>query len=157
MRYDRKNHQKVTVARPAVVQIYNSYMGGVDKADMLLSLYHTKYRSRKWYQRIAFHLISQCAVNAWIIYQQIGGNNSYLKFLTSICISLINSTSPDVPEFQPSTKRVKSNDIPDNVRYDKYNHWPILMDIYHTQCDARITVVNRRVCSNAANVNFSCA
>ena len=47
VRYDRKNHQKVTVARPAVVQIYNSYMGGVDKADMLLSLYHTKYRSRK--------------------------------------------------------------------------------------------------------------
>ena len=67
VRFDRKNRQKVTVARPAAVQVYNSYMGGVDKADMLLALYRTKYRSRKWYQRIAFHLISQCAVNAWII------------------------------------------------------------------------------------------
>lgn len=46
VRYDRKNLQKVAVARPATVQIYNSSMGGVDKADMLLSLYRTEYRTR---------------------------------------------------------------------------------------------------------------
>ena len=49
------------------VQIYNSYICGVDKADKLLASYRTNYRSRKWHHRFAFHMISQCAVNAWIM------------------------------------------------------------------------------------------
>ena len=88
-RYDKKKREKVSIARPAAVDLYNSYMGGVDKSDMMLSLYRTKYRSRKWYQRIALHLISQCAVNAWIIYREMGGAESYLKFRTKICITLL--------------------------------------------------------------------
>ena len=54
-RYDKKKREKVSIARPAAVDLYNSYMGGVDKFDMMLSLYRTKYRSRKWYQRIALY------------------------------------------------------------------------------------------------------
>lgn len=108
-RFDRKAKGKVTLERPASVRVYNAYMGGVDKSDMMLALYRTKYRSRKWYQRIAFHLISQCAVNTWIIYREIGGADSYLKFLSEIC------------------------DVPESVRFDRYDHWPILMDIPNAQ------------------------
>lgn len=129
-RFDRKKRETVTVTRPAAVQTYNNYMGGVDKADMLLALYRTKYRSRKWYQRIAFHLISQCAVNAWIIHREIGGQYSYLDFLTEICVSLINASPDNDSLFEPpSTKRVKAADVPTNVRHDKFDHWPLLMDM----------------------------
>jgi hypothetical protein len=41
-RYDKKKRGKVSIAQPAAVDLY-SYMGGVDKSDMMLSLYHTKY------------------------------------------------------------------------------------------------------------------
>ena len=63
-RYDRAAKKKIDVVRPFSVEVYNRFMGGVDKADMLLSLYRTRYRSRKWYHRIAFHLFSLAAVNA---------------------------------------------------------------------------------------------
>ena len=49
-RYIRKEKATASVERPASVELYNNYMGGVDKSDMMLALYRTKYRSRKWYQ-----------------------------------------------------------------------------------------------------------
>jgi hypothetical protein len=90
-------------------------MGGVDKSDMMLSLYRTKYRSRKWYQRIALHLISQCAVNAWIIYREMDGAESYLKFLTEIFVTLLTGNlqgeASDNEPPAPPKKRMKATDV----------------------------------------------
>lgn len=47
-RFDRKNKVKLTPSRPAIIKEYNEHMGRVDKADMLLSLYKTKNRTKKW-------------------------------------------------------------------------------------------------------------
>jgi hypothetical protein len=55
------------VPRPASVELYNKFMGGVDKADMFLSLYRTKLRTKKWYHRIAFHLLSLAVVNSFVM------------------------------------------------------------------------------------------
>lgn len=71
------------------VELYDVYMGGVDKSAMNLALYHSKSRSQKWYHNIAFHIMSQCAVNAWVAYRQIGGQNSYLDFLSEIASVLV--------------------------------------------------------------------
>ena len=40
-RFDRKGMSEIDVERPASVKICNIFMGGVDKADMLQSLYRT--------------------------------------------------------------------------------------------------------------------
>ena len=139
-RYIRKEKATASVERPASVKLYNNYMGGVDKADMMLALYRTKYRCRKWYQRIALHLISQCAVNAWIIYREMGGLKSYLDFLTEICVTLMvgkpqsDDSDEDQPEpLPPPKKRMKASNIPEAIRYDKYDHWPILLDMPNAQ------------------------
>ena len=42
-RFDKNECIKIKVQCPVAVRIYNSFMGGVDKVDMLLALYHTKY------------------------------------------------------------------------------------------------------------------
>ena len=84
---------------------------------MMLALYRTKYRSRKWYQQIALHLISRCAVNAWIIYREMGGLNSYLDFLTEICVTLMAGTPQSIdsdeeqPEPPPPKKRMKASSV----------------------------------------------
>ena len=53
-------------------------MGGVDKCDMFLTLYRTKLKTRKWYHRIAIHLLSVAIVNAFVIYKEVGGKGSLL-------------------------------------------------------------------------------
>ena len=65
-------------------------MGGVDKADMLLSLYCTKLRKKKWYHRIAFQLLSLAVVNSLVMYRDIGGEGSLIDFPV-ICRSLLAS------------------------------------------------------------------
>ena len=57
-RYDRKQKKNIDVDRPAATVIYNKFMSGVDKADMLLSVCCSKIRSKKWYHRLAFHIYS---------------------------------------------------------------------------------------------------
>ena len=66
---------KTAVRRPAAAAVYNMFKGGIDKVDMFLALSRTKLRTRKWYLRIAFHLFSLAAVNSWLLYQTLGGND----------------------------------------------------------------------------------
>ena len=46
-RFDRKKKEYITIDRPATVTVFHKFMGGVDKTDMMLSLYRTKCRTRK--------------------------------------------------------------------------------------------------------------
>ena len=83
-RLDKKQKKKIEVLRPASVKVYNSFMGGVDKADMLSSLYRTRYRCRKWYHRIAFHFFSLAVTNSWVIFRQLGGHKPLVRFLSEL-------------------------------------------------------------------------
>ena len=42
---------------PQTVQQYNKGMGGVDLVDMLLSLYQIQCNTKRWYQKLFWHLI----------------------------------------------------------------------------------------------------
>ena len=44
------------VQKPVMVEQYNTYMGGVDKADQLISYYGFSHRTVKWWRRAFFHL-----------------------------------------------------------------------------------------------------
>ena len=104
-RYDRNAKKKVDVECPSFVSIYNAFMGGFDKSDRLLALHRTKYRSRKWYHRIVFHLFKLPAVNAWVIYRKLSGNGLLLKFLSTLRFSLIKGVT------------VNSTAMADDARY----------------------------------------
>ena len=126
--YDKSQKKRIVIDRPNSVAIYNKFMGGVDKADMLLSRYRTKYRSRKWYHRLAFHLLSLAAINSWTIYRQIGGHETLVKFLGKICFSLIKGEVSDYV-----FRSMRRGDVSDVIKYDKMNHWPVILDIPHSQ------------------------
>ena len=84
-RFDRKQQKRIQFKQPRSVSVYNKFMGGVDKADMLLSFYRTKFRSQNWYYRIAFHLFSLASTNACIVYKKIGDTVFLVNFLHKIC------------------------------------------------------------------------
>ena len=60
--FKHKLKRPMEFLRPESVRLCSEYMGGVDKSEMVLTLYRSKYRSRKWYHRIIFYIISQCTV-----------------------------------------------------------------------------------------------
>ena len=73
VRGDEQNMQPVDkedIQKPKMIEEYNSYMGGVDKSDQLLSYYGFDHRSVKWWKRVAFHLLDLSIVNAYVMYRQ---------------------------------------------------------------------------------------
>ena len=124
------------MSRPASVSIYNMYMGGVDKADMYLALYRTKCRTRKWYTRFFTHFVNQSLINSWLLYvHAFGGTKSLVEFMLPLCFSLlaggnINESSDEEQCETPEAKggqrphSLKTNQIPEEVRYDRHNHCP---------------------------------
>ena len=64
-----KNHKDVLL--PDMVSDYNSSMGGVDLADMLIVLYQTEISTKKyWYLKLIFHMVDISEVNGWLLYHQ---------------------------------------------------------------------------------------
>ena len=53
------------VQKPVMVEQYNTYIGGVDKSDQLLSYYGFSHRTVKWWRRAFFHLVDNVIVNAY--------------------------------------------------------------------------------------------
>ena len=56
------------VQKPAVIEDYNMYMGGVNKSDQLVTYYGFRCCSKKWWKRAFFHFIELAMVNAYILY-----------------------------------------------------------------------------------------
>ena len=57
------------VVKPIAVELYTKYMGGVDRADQLISYYLHLHRSLKWWKKIFFHLLETSFWNSYIIYK----------------------------------------------------------------------------------------
>ncbi|TWW53411.1 PiggyBac transposable element-derived protein 1 [Takifugu flavidus] len=69
-RWDRKSKTHIMVPRPAIVETYNKFMGGVDLLDMLSALYKFSFRSRRWYMYIWWHTVTVAVINAWKLYRR---------------------------------------------------------------------------------------
>ena len=144
-RYDRAQKKMLKVARPALVALYNRFMGGVDKTDMFMALYKCKCKTSKWYQRITTHLFSLAVVNAWVIYKESGGTGSLLPFLQSIAICLVNGEHfnqegelSDREVMAKPTRLLKRKHVPCEIHYDGFNHWPVQVEVCSQQCKPKI-------------------
>lgn len=69
-RWSSKDKAYINVTCPRMVREYNSFMGGVDLADMLLALYRIPMRSKKWYIPIFFYLLKTAITNGWLLYRR---------------------------------------------------------------------------------------
>jgi len=143
-RWDRQSRSYVQIDCPTVVEEYNKYMGGVDLADMLISLYRTTIKTKRWYLKVLFHCVDIAKVNAWLVYRRHCDQSnvpkksqlSLLKFTMSIASALTTAHTSQIRpvgrpsrsstgETPPARKRKLPSAAPvDNVRYDKCDHWP---------------------------------
>jgi hypothetical protein len=60
-----------TQMKPAVIPLYNKYMGGVDLNDYLESRYSPCRATRKLWRKLAMYLLSTAVTNAYIIHKMV--------------------------------------------------------------------------------------
>lgn len=117
-------------------------MGGVDLADMLIELYRTDHKSKRWYMRIFYWIIDVCIVNGWLLYKRhcaqlsIKSRLSLLAFRMQIAQTLAHLKSNPLKRrsgmaaevgIVPAKHLIHSPVTPRptvDVRYDGMNHWP---------------------------------
>lgn len=54
-RWNRKDKKYVEISCPGVIMEYNRSMGGVDLSNMLIALYRTTFKTKRWYLKVLFH------------------------------------------------------------------------------------------------------
>ena len=110
------------VQKPVMVEQYNTYMGGVDKADQLLSYYGFSHRTVKWWRRAFFHLFDNAIVNAYILYRllvQPGRKLDHKHFRIELAKQLLGSAESDTHIHRPS----RMNALPPPARLTE-RHFP---------------------------------
>ncbi len=149
-RWDRKTKTYVMVPRPAIVETYNRFMGGVDLLDMLSALYKYSFKTRRWYLYIWWHSVTLALINAWTLYRrdmkalELEKNTMPLRrFQASVGSCLISagkgkvrigrplSSSPlsspphSSPPQTPTPPRKRPlGSVPPDVRRDGVDHFP---------------------------------
>lgn len=110
------------IDKPTAIAEYNTYMGGVDKADQLLSYYTFQHRTVKWWKRAAFHLLNMACVNAYIIYTETavpGHRLNHELFLVQVAKGLLYQagiSEADLENFEEVWSNHPLEEVPDSFR-----------------------------------------
>ncbi|XP_050065754.1 piggyBac transposable element-derived protein 2-like, partial [Aphis gossypii] len=70
-RFDRSKKTNTEIDCPMLISEYNKHMGGVDLLDSHIGRYKIRFRSRKWYMRLFYHLIDLSVVNSWLLFKRV--------------------------------------------------------------------------------------
>lgn len=106
-------------------------MGGVDLADMLISLYKIPFKSRRWYIGIFCQLLDICINNAWILYsiENKGKNKSLKVFRYEIYQNLTKKNRfVNVEGTKIQMKNSKTARPTTPVRLDNVGHFPSMKE-----------------------------
>ena len=83
--------EKKDFARPGVIHLYNTYMGGVDLSDQRVVSYARLMKGVVWYYKVFCYLLEVCLSNAHILHTKSPDHASItsLKFRKSVIHALI--------------------------------------------------------------------
>ncbi|GFX96327.1 piggyBac transposable element-derived protein 3 [Trichonephila clavipes] len=134
-RWAKEQRQRVDVRQPAIVRSYNTYMGGVDMMDRLISYYRISTRTKKWTMRVFAHFLNMATCNAWIMYIRhckhceipLKNRLHLIDFKLAIAESLIKAEVSEEAVQERPQRRKYQHFVPlpvNDVRYDRTGHFP---------------------------------
>ena len=78
----RKKEDKVV---PAMVDLYNGNMGGVDSPDQAMYSYVFEQKSKSWSKEFVFNLLMCLLMNSYIVYKlTLGDPKTRLEFIKDV-------------------------------------------------------------------------
>lgn len=164
-RWSTKEKQHVDIQRPHLVEEYNIHMGGVDLADMLLELYRTDLRSRKWYMRIVYYCLDVAVVNDWLLYRRHMQQRKVAKksilplrnFRANIAHALAKQAKLPKKRGRRSSSSSRPAKVPRALRQRMYGMitLPIGQSIHRKRCAASYVPLDSQE-SSVVNVILDC-
>lgn len=140
-RFDKKEKTTKNIPCPQIIKDYNCHMGGVALMDSSMGRHKIMMKSRKWTNRLFYHLLDMTSVNAWILYRRINNHRQaasmrLIDFKLEVADVLFSSSSaksmqrgrPSL-EKQIEMKRRKPNaqSAPHkDIRLDMMDHWTVM-------------------------------
>ena len=165
-RWDRKKKVHVNVPMPAIVEMYNRFMGGIDLLDMMTSMYKYNLKSRRWYLYVFWHTVTIALVNAWLLqrrHQEQSGQNAptqaLRKFQAEVagCLTTVGKKNTGRSlrlggsQMSPSSERTRrvatssrSAQVSELLRFDGIDHLP-----QYTEDRQRC-----KICRNAVHFSY---
>lgn len=167
-RYSKEVKSRVDVECPQIVKQYNAHMGGVDLADMLVSLYRSNFKTKRWYMALFAQALDICVNNGWLLYRKEAvGVKSQLtlkKFRIQLVTELLQKhrtrqTSSQENEASDKIKAPVAPRPPESVRYDNIGHLPTFLtqgrckyckkgytSVCCAKCNLRLCMLEKRNC-----------
>ena len=135
--------QKKNFARPGVINLYNTFVGGVDVADQRVSTYARLMRGSVWYYKLFFYVVEVCISNAHILENKslLHTTRNGLLFRRSLIDELIQQQS-----FRRDT-RSPQNPIP-QIRFNQGHFHHLVSHKTRSTCKVHLQRVD---------TTFSCA
>lgn len=108
-------------------------MGGVDKGDMLIALYRTAYRTKKWYMAVFSQLLDLCVNNGWLLKRRherllgVNGKCALKEYRMLVASSLLltgRTMASPAPLIMKLIRLPTNPRPPDSVRLDNVGHYP---------------------------------
>lgn len=77
-----RNNVEILKEKPEMIDLYNSYMGGIDHSDQMLYVYLDERRTVKYWKKVVFNIFARMILNLYIIYKEnnTGKDMSRLQF-----------------------------------------------------------------------------
>ncbi|KAK3758964.1 hypothetical protein RRG08_005590 [Elysia crispata] len=135
------------VSCPMAIKDYNCNMGGVDKADMLCSLYGMDRKSRKWWHRLFFGIIDRMLVNSYVVHNKLEDKAiPLLLFRRLVAQHLLTAATPpqigrplatsvcNTPPNPPKRRKTDLSVSADIRLTVRGVHWPIF-DEKRSRCE----------------------
>lgn len=181
-RWSEAKKEHVNIPCPRAVHEYNSFMGGVDKLDFVMSLYPLRAKTKKWPVRVICHFISFAVANSWLEYVRDTSAEGLPKnevmdmmaFQVDAALTLIGCNKPvekkwgrpSASQATPARQAHNAQPLPtDTMRYDGHHHWPRHLQLPFPQrcrlqsCTSKTRVKCRKsdvfLCLSANNDCFS--
>ena len=67
--FDVPHQKKENKVVPAMVDLYNQNMGGVDSSDQVMYSYAFERKSKSWSKKVVFNLLTRLLMNSYILYK----------------------------------------------------------------------------------------
>lgn len=120
------------VEAPAVAELYNENMGGVDRNDRMRACYKTQRSSKRWWLVLFYWMVDCACINAFICYKVYHPDVTHVQFRRELGEILVKKRADDSGCPAPKRRRVRDFGALSQDRYT--NHVPVWHEKSRFEC-----------------------